>query len=79
MLEHFTDVNLMSDVLRQAQTGLWAIELDEGKGKDLYTLRRRIYTDGLQRVRSLFSIAEMCDGKAWVPFCGPRRPRKNNS
>ena len=36
MLEHFTDVNLMSDVLRQAQTGLWAIELDEGKAPRLY-------------------------------------------
>lgn len=36
MLTHFTDVNIMSDVLRQAQTGLWAIEIDEGKAPRMY-------------------------------------------
>ena len=36
MLEHFKDVQKMQEVLRQAQTGLWAIELDEGKAPRMY-------------------------------------------
>ncbi len=30
MLEHFKDVHKIQEVLEEAQTGLWAIELDEG-------------------------------------------------
>lgn len=36
MLEHFKDTEKMQEVLHQAQTGLWAIELDEGKSPRMY-------------------------------------------
>lgn len=36
MLEHFKDTNKMQEVLLEAQTGLWAIELDEGKQPRMY-------------------------------------------
>lgn len=36
MLEHFKDTDKMQEVLLEAQTGLWAIELDEGKQPRMY-------------------------------------------
>lgn len=36
MLEHFKDIGKVQEVLCQAQTGLWAIELDEGKQPRMY-------------------------------------------
>lgn len=36
MQEHFKDVRKMQEVLVEAQTGLWAIELDEGKPPRMY-------------------------------------------
>lgn len=36
MQEHFKDVNKIKEVLTEAQTGLWAIELDEGKAPRMY-------------------------------------------
>lgn len=36
MLEHFKDVQKIQKVLMEAQTGLWAIELDEGKAPRMY-------------------------------------------
>lgn len=36
MLDHFTDLNKIQEVLREAQTGLWVIELEEGKKPRMY-------------------------------------------
>ncbi len=36
MHDHFKDGNVMQDVLRQAQTGLWVIEMEEGKAPRMY-------------------------------------------
>lgn len=36
MLEHFKEIQKMREVLHEAQTGLWAIELDEGKPPRMY-------------------------------------------
>lgn len=36
MLEHFKDVHKIQEVLEEAQTGLWAIELDEGCPPRMY-------------------------------------------
>lgn len=36
MLEHFKDIEKTQGILRQAQTGLWVIELDEGKEPRMY-------------------------------------------
>lgn len=36
MLEHFKDIEKVQEVLCQAQTGLWAIELDEGRPPRMY-------------------------------------------
>ena len=30
MLEHFGDITMIQEVLQQAQTGLWIIEIEEG-------------------------------------------------
>ena len=32
MAEHFRDIEKIQDILHEAQTGLWAIELEEGRG-----------------------------------------------
>lgn len=36
MQEHFKDLSKMQEVLHEAQTGLWAIEMDEGKAPRMY-------------------------------------------
>ncbi|PNV60909.1 hybrid sensor histidine kinase/response regulator [Clostridium sp. chh4-2] len=36
MQDHFKDMNKRQEVLREAQTGLWVIELDEGKAPRMY-------------------------------------------
>lgn len=36
MLNHFTDLDKMQEVLREAQTGLWVIELEEGEKPRMY-------------------------------------------
>lgn len=36
MLEHFRDIKKMQEVLHEAQTGLWAIEIDEGRQPRMY-------------------------------------------
>lgn len=36
MLDHFKDISKVQEVLREARTGLWAIELDEGREARLY-------------------------------------------
>ena len=36
MLDHFKDMNKMQEVLREAQTGLWVIEIDEGEEPRMY-------------------------------------------
>lgn len=36
MSDHFKDIKKVQDILRDAQTGLWAIELDEGKEPRMY-------------------------------------------
>ena len=35
MQEHFMDMASMQELLRMARTGLWTIELEEGKGPRL--------------------------------------------
>ena len=36
MLDHFKDIEKVQEVLHEAQTGLWAIELDEGREPRMY-------------------------------------------
>ena len=36
MSEHFKDIRKIQDILHGAQTGLWAIELEEGKAPRMY-------------------------------------------
>lgn len=36
MAEHFKDIQKIQDILHEAQTGLWAIELEEGKEPRMY-------------------------------------------
>lgn len=36
MLDHFKDMNKMQEVLHEAQTGLWVIELEEGTKPRMY-------------------------------------------
>lgn len=36
MLDHFKDMNKMQEVLREAQTGLWVIEIGEGEEPRMY-------------------------------------------
>ena len=39
MLEHFGDITMIQEVLQQAQTGLWIIEIEEGKEPRMYADR----------------------------------------
>ena len=36
MAEHFRDIEKIQDILHEAQTGLWAIELEEGREPRMY-------------------------------------------
>lgn len=36
MLDHFRDTQKMQEILREAQTGLWVIELDDGQKPRMY-------------------------------------------
>ena len=36
MLDHFKDIEKVQEVLHEAHTGLWAIELDEGREPRMY-------------------------------------------
>ena len=58
MAEHFRDIEKIQDILHEAQTGLWAIELEEGREPRMYAdkamlelpasrLRRSVTGDGM--------------------------------
>lgn len=49
MLEHFKDTNKMQEVLLEAQTGLWAIELDEGRDARMYADRSMLKLLGFDK------------------------------
>lgn len=47
MLEHFGDITMIQEVLQQAQTGLWIIEIEEGKEPRMYADRAMLGLLGL--------------------------------
>ncbi|MDC7288149.1 ATP-binding protein [Blautia schinkii] len=49
MREHFTDMPKMQDVLLQAQTGLWVIELEDGCQPRLYADSTMLHLLGLEK------------------------------
>lgn len=52
MLEHFKDVEKIQEVLHEAQTGLWIMELDEGKEPRMYADKVMLELIGLKSMPS---------------------------
>ena len=48
MLEHFGDITMIQEVLQQAQTGLWIIEIEEGKEPRMYADKAMLGLLGLE-------------------------------
>ena len=48
MLEHFGDITMIQEVLQQAQTGLWIIEIEEGKEPRMYADKAMLGVLGLE-------------------------------
>lgn len=49
MLEHFGDITTIQEVLEQAQTGLWVIEMEEGKEPRMYADKAMLGLLGLEK------------------------------
>lgn len=49
MLEQFGDITMIQEVLQQAQTGLWIIELEEGKEPRMYADKAMLGLLGLEK------------------------------
>lgn len=52
MLEHFKEIQKIQELLHAAQTGLWAIELDEGKEPRMYADNAMLYLLGFHETPS---------------------------
>lgn len=52
MLEHFKDTQKIQELLHAAQTGLWAIELDEGREPRMYADNAMLYLLGFHETPS---------------------------